>query len=141
MGMQPTLVKKGGGGEELDVTGTYKLTRPNTWPENTQLNFGDGLFGYRSTGSGTTTFDGYSGQTYQKEINYRPDTFVKAGGTITVNTLPYAFTGVNGFSSSQNKFSGASCIRTSGGKLNVYIYALGNSPVPTTHDIWVTYTS
>jgi hypothetical protein len=44
--------------EKYSVTYTYDYdlaARPNKWPENTEVDLGDGLFGYRATGTITAT--------------------------------------------------------------------------------------
>ncbi len=40
-------------GSATTTPGAYDINFPNTWPENTEIFFGNGLYGYRKTGSGS----------------------------------------------------------------------------------------
>jgi len=39
----------------LTTPGAYDINFPNTWPENTEIYFGNGLYGYRATGIANVT--------------------------------------------------------------------------------------
>ena len=63
----------------VDTIGCYDITRPDLWPENKEITFGNGLYGYRyqqASGSSNTTISIKSG--------YNPNTFkfINQGGTL-----------------------------------------------------------
>lgn len=42
-------------GSAITTPGAYDINFPNTWPANTEIYFGNGLYGYRATGNFTAT--------------------------------------------------------------------------------------
>ena len=42
----------------VTTPGCYDINFPNTWPENTEIYFGNGLYGYRATGTTTSSGTG-----------------------------------------------------------------------------------
>ena len=62
----------------VDTVGCYDITRPDLWPENKEITFGNGLYGQRFTGSVTHT----AAHTTQDVVltSTIPDSLISSGG-------------------------------------------------------------
>lgn len=123
----------------VDTIGCYDITRPDLWPENKEITFGNGLYGQRFTGSVTHT----AIHTTQNVIliSTIPASIVASGGkwyrgsawTLSIGqTSPLA-------SSTNGEIDLTSVIAidpTKGLLARFYNNAIQTS----TYDIWVTYT-
>ena len=120
----------------VDTVGCYDITRPDLWPENKEITFGNGLYGQRFTGT-------YSLSAKQwKSINLStliPSSIIDYGGTIQqstgFNTLPLCFIGTNGALQSEATIWYDPSNNTG---LTVSIY-INTAQSNSKYDIWVTY--
>lgn len=120
----------------VDTIGCYDITRPDLWPENKEITFGNGLYGQRFTGTYSLSANQW------KSINLStliPSSIIDYGGTIQqstwFNTLPLCYIGTDGALQSEATIWYDPSNNTG---LTVSIYfstAQSNSK----YDIWVTY--
>lgn len=125
-------------GSATTTPGAYDINFPNTWKENTEIYFGNGLYGQHLTGSLSMT----SSPSTQRlssiwGTNYQ---LVASGGTIkrgSNNTI------VPLNSSSSSIFNGLYLVTTNlsaSMTTGVYLEAQENGSMTNTYDIWITYT-
>lgn len=117
-------------GSGVSTPGAYDLNRPDLWPENTEINFGGGLYGQRFTGT-------FSSNGSPKDLGVTVDRIIDEGGQMNfpgwVNApVPHAvpsdtsdywgmvFQGLN----NMNLHINGSCY---------------GGPKTVTYDVWVTY--
>ena len=120
----------------VDTIGCYDITRPDLWPENKEITFGNGLYGQRFTGT-------YSLSAKQwKSINLStliPSSIIDYGGTIQqstwFNTLPLCYIGNDGALQSEATIWYDPSNNTG---LTVSIY-ISTAQSNSKYDIWVTY--
>ena len=120
----------------VDTIGCYDITRPDLWPENKEITFGNGLYGQRFTG----TYSLSAGQ--WKSINLStliPSSIIDYGGTIQqstwFNTLPLCYIGNDGALQSEATIWYDPSNNTG---LTVSIY-ISTAQSNSKYDIWVTY--
>lgn len=120
----------------VDTIGCYDITRPDLWPENKEITFGNGLYGQRFTGT-------YSLSAKQwKSINLStlvPSSIIDYGGTIQqstwFNTLPLCYIDNDGALQSEATIWYDPSNNTG---LTVSIY-ISTAQSNSKYDIWVTY--
>lgn len=129
------------GNNSLD---TNQLNRPDRWTANTEINFGNGLYGVRATGTFTATS---SGQAFYRDIvasgaaNYKIFSY---GGCMKIHNSSGSVltrTGVS-WSSSLNKLISIMSFDI-GASNNLRwgaIFAGDYATATDTYDVWVTYT-
>lgn len=124
-------------GSATTTPGAYDINFPNTWKENTEIYFGNGLYGQHLTGSLSMT----SSPSIQRlssiwGTNYQ---LVASGGTIkrgSNNTI------VSLNSSSSSIFNGLYLVTTDMSAsltTGVYLEAQENGSMTNTYNIWITY--
>ena len=72
--------------------GAYDINFPNTWPENTEIYFGNGLYGYHFTSTKTITSYGVN-EAFELPLNYKE--IIKGFGSVTWSN-GYSFNLTNG---------------------------------------------
>ena len=120
----------------VDTIGCYDITRPDLWPVEKEITFGNGLYGQRFTGT-------YSLSAKQwKSINLStliPSSIIDYGGTIQqstwFNTLPLCYIGNDGALQSEATIWYDPSNNTG---LTVSIY-ISTAQSNSKYDIWVTY--
>lgn len=125
-------------GSATTTPGAYDINFPNTWKENTEIYFGNGLYGQRFTGTGTagTSVEGWTTVSTNNLWTSSSFKVVKLGGNIhraSGNTcsLP-TFWSVPSFGPWFGNYNGNS------------VFMIGGIENPGeltfTYDVWVTYT-
>jgi len=120
-------------GSATTTPGAYDINFPNTWPANTEVYFGNGLYGQRFTGTiaTTTTVQDFTLATLPSAT-----VLVNVGGTLKRHVMgasyydfaiPYNYENIMGAS-----------IGIDVGVLKFIVKNSGTGNVP--YDIWVTYT-
>lgn len=125
-------------GSATTTPGAYDINFPNTWPENTEIYFGNGLYGQHLTGSlsmtspsSTQRLSSIWGTNYQ---------LVASGGTIK-RGVNNTIVSIN--SSSSSRFYGLYLVTTDVSAsltTGVYLEARENGSMTNTYNIWITYT-
>ena len=120
----------------VDTVGCYDITRPDLWPENKEITFGNGLYGQRFTGTYSLSANQW------KSINLStliPSSIIDYGGTIQqstwFNTLPLCYIGNDGALQSEATIWYDPSNNTG---LTVSIY-ISTAQSNSKYDIWVTY--
>ena len=120
----------------VDTIGCYDITRPDLWPENKEITFGNGLYGQRFTGAYSLSANQW------KSINLStlvPSSIIDYGGTIQqstwFNTLPLCYIGNDGALQSEATIWYDPSNNTG---LTVSIY-ISTAQSNSKYDIWVTY--
>ena len=120
----------------VDTIGCYDITRPDLWPENKEITFGNGLYGQRFTGTYSLSANQW------KSINLStliPSSIIDYGGTIQqstwFNTLPLCYIGNDGALQSEATIWYDPSNNTG---LTVSIY-ISTAQSNSKYDIWVTY--
>ena len=120
-------------------------SRPNTWPENTEIDLGGGLYGYRATGNMPEIAIGGGGTIFQISFSFQP-LLCDIGGNYEIynNNNSRAIIRPYGVSFSiDGTISSEICLIVQGDNLVVCFVKL-NTPMKSTtlqtYDIWFTYT-
>ena len=131
-------------GSAATTPGCYDLNRPDLWPTNQEIFFGNGLYGYRAKGNFTATAPG-STFILNLVANAANFTIVNTGGSAKVtnsggSTVMRMF-GVN-WSSSENKPTAVTLIdRGTNNYLRFQaMFVTDKATTSNTYDVWVTYT-
>ena len=123
--------------------GCYDLNRPDLWPENKEIFFGNGLYGYRATGNMPALAAGtdWTNIRMLTSIGTNGKTFQMGGGLETLNASGVRAWTQLGISRSGN-FESTLVVSTNG-ELQLGVKFPGTSHHSTTankYDVWVTYT-
>lgn len=120
-----------------DIQTALNMLFPNTWTANTEISFGNGLYGYRAVGTitasaGTRATTGIVSGATGDLVNY--------GGYWTCNNGNWKIgIGINPYGSGQANFNQASVLYKSSSV--IYMHTLDNNArTDAPYDIWVTYT-
>ena len=127
----------------LTTPGCYDLNRPDLWPENKEIFFGNGLYGYRATGNMPALAAGtdWTNIRMLTNIGTNGKTFQMGGGLETLNANGVRAWTQLGISRSGN-FESTLVVSTNG-ELQLGVKFPGTSHHSTTankYDVWVTYT-
>lgn len=127
----------------LTTPGCYDLNRPDLWPENKEIFFGNGLYGYRATGNMPALAAGtdWTNIRMLTNIGTNGKTFQMGGGFETLNANQVRAWTQLGISRSGN-FESTLVVSTNG-ELQIGVKFPGASHHSTTankYDVWVTYT-
>lgn len=126
-------------GSATTTPGAYDISFPNTWPENTEVYFGNGLYGKRITGSVTLVAGTRQDIIITSGIS-SSGKIISQGGTIKTPTdwecpVPWSYNGLS------TVYEAAVFTLHSGNTHNLYIYTSdANNAGANTYDIWCTYT-
>jgi hypothetical protein len=115
----------------------YSINRPDKWPVNQELDFGDGLYGQRITGTYSYTAGAAEGLVINKNVGMTK--LIGYSGEINLNdtqAFPLNYFYGNSGTSPNHYYR---CFR-SGGNFTAYVYSLSNSITNKPYDIWITYT-
>lgn len=129
----------------ITTPGAYDLNRPDLWPANKEIFFGNGAYGYRATGTFNTTTDTRESTLLLSLTRTSTTKFISQGGTIkrsvvsptssdiTIGSPFVSYNLANGIASTP--FYAVS-IEADGIKLWRRDATMSNIP----YDIWITYT-
>lgn len=124
------------------ITSSYDANKPHLWPENTEINLGDGLYGYRATGTITAAAN------YQHQIILRESTspycIVSSGGywnfrDANKNDIYYLGHYILD-SAGTKRFSVINCHKQGSNYQLVMLSISTDTRTNAPYDIWVTYT-
>lgn len=124
----------------ITTPGCYDINFPNTWPKNTEIFFGNGLYGYRLTGSKALT----SGT--REDINFgnisSTTKIINQGGNIiTPNNWGFAIPMSFNLTSEVPRIESFIYPQYNSSKFILYMIVNNASYEGTyTYDVWVTYT-
>lgn len=120
----------------VDTIGCYDITRPDLWPENKEITFGNGLYGQRFTGTYSLSANQWTSINLSTLI---PSSIIDYGGTIQqstwFNTLPLCYIDNSGALQSEATIWYDPSNNTG---LTVSIY-ISTAQSNSKYDIWVTY--
>lgn len=129
----------------LTTPGAYDINFPNTWPENTEIYFGNGLYGYRATGTvGAHSASAYYNIGAFNSGNMGTASLYSYGGYIQsaamgvkypIGTKTFNSSGITRFESSISIDNNGSFIVVNGHNGD-----LATTAATDTYDVWVTYT-
>ena len=131
----------------LTTPGAYNINFPNTWPENKEIFFGNGVYGQRFTGNTPALSTDSSDKIILKPSGTFTDSFkmVNSGGSMTILNSSNEKVNIN-LNASHNTSSSvlrasSNIYKTGTGALNLGIY-MGDwhTTTSSTYDVWVTYT-
>lgn len=118
--------------------GCYDINFPNTWPENKEIFFGNGLYGYRAVGTANVTANRRWDLVIARD---QPNAKIRSqGGGFTTHSnwfcpTPWHYESDGTFQCSTSMFVG-NVENTK--NVNYYIMSSSNGSLP--YDVWVTYT-
>lgn len=123
-------------GSATTTPGAYDINFPNTWPVNQEIFFGNGLYGYRATGTVASTANARDvTQLFEIPANLT-NPFVSQGGSWIRDdnnvAISFGASDSNGYSSNIN-YNGAN------GHVAL-ISTSANARTNAPYDIWITYT-
>lgn len=121
----------------VGITSSYDINKPHLWPVNTEINFGDGLYGrrYKVVSLLPATSSGISDNIIDSTISFNNTKFVNYGGRVTgYNGLEWAIP-INWQNAKSTVF-----IDSNNNKLNFMLESLPVGQVCTNLDMWFTYT-
>lgn len=129
----------------LTTPGCYDINRPDLWPTNKEIFFGNGLYGYRKTGTVTAASDERNMITIATNTGgtigiVNSGGWIKWGDEGSSNDYKYSInstlTNLPGWG---NMLGAWSTIRTVNGSISLW-NASGLARTNAPYDIWVTYT-
>ena len=128
----------------LTTPGAYDINFPNTWPENKEIFFGNGLYGYRVKGNFTATSAG-SAFTLNLVANASNFTIVNTGGSAKITNasgnMATRMFGVNWNLSESKPTTAMHIDKGSNNYLRFNtMFITDKATTSNTYDVWVTYT-
>ena len=127
------------------IAGAYDINFPNTWVENTEIYFGNGLYGYRATGNLTATSAGSATYITMIGNGVAKDYLIYSYGgnfsCLNVSSVPSRRTiGVNYGSNTALLSASDILIGAAGDMYFIMYFGQDYCTASDTYDIWVTYT-
>ena len=124
-------------GSGVTTPGAYDINFPNTWPENTEIYFGNGLYGQRFTGTITAAADTRAIVTLDASIINAK--LVSQGGYWTdADDGNYP---IGSYDAGTNSFYKMACITGGGSNDGIFLNQYSNAARSnSSYDVWVTYT-